>query len=223
MTIIKNIPSNNALLLCLLVFFFAACKKEQQPIYKLSGAVKEAESGQPLSDVYVLIQKQSVSGSNYNGVFVTADETYTNSSGAYATEWERDNVVELRATLTKTQYITVVKDLSPNILSTSATATSNFEMHPQAFVKIKFEKNPSLTQNQQINFRFDNAIFDCNCCTNDWVSYSTSILDTSKTCQVYGDYWLKYRYELIRANQDSIVYDSIYCPRFVQSEKSIVW
>ncbi|MEZ4799187.1 MAG: hypothetical protein R2809_05270 [Flavobacteriales bacterium] len=224
MTITRNILSNSALSFFIgSLIFFASCKKDQSPSYRLQGTVSEAESGQPLSDVSVLIEKQSLSGNNYNGVYVMADQEYTSGSGSYSAEWDRDNVVELRATLTKNQYITVVRDLNPNILSTESAATVNFQMHPQSFVKIVFEKNPSLSQNQQINFRFDNAIFDCNCCTNDWVSYSPAILDTSKTCQVYGDYWLKYRYELIRANQDSIVYDSIYCPRFVQSEKTIVW
>lgn len=202
---------------------WTACKKNETPVYRLAGTIVDGVNGSPLADVNVKIEKQTVDGSNFNGVFNLADQVTTNSNGTYNAEWERENIVELRASLSKSQFIPVVKSINVSSLSTSDELTQNFEMYPEANVKITFLKNPNLTQNQQFNFRFENASFDCFCCNNDWVSYTPSVGDTSKTCQVYGDRWLKYRYELIRATQDSLVRDSIYCPRFELSEVTINW
>jgi Zn finger protein HypA/HybF involved in hydrogenase expression len=210
--------------LIFLSVFLANCKKNEDTKYHLQGRVYNGRTGNPLSDVFVEVEQQILDGNSFSAVYVSAASGRTNGEGSYDLEWDRENLVEVRVNADKGQFIPRTLQLDASSFEPGKVIFQNIELFPEAFIKIAIQKNTSLTNNASFNIRFENANFDCFCCDNNWESFTTTTPDTSKTCRVYGDTWLKYRYEIIKSSgQDELVRDSIYCPSNIQTNVSIEW
>lgn len=217
----KSKTSSYFLLIALIVI--CSCKKEESKNFILMGKVTDARTGSPMSNANVLIEQQLLEGGNFSGFYSTAVEGKTDASGHYHLEWENQNIVEARVTVSSSGYITRSADLNVSVLAPGKEVNQNLDLFPEAFVSVRAIKSGVHPNATQFNFRFENALFDCSCCNNDWRNYSANVTDSTFTCRVYGDTWLKYRYEVLSSPDDLLLRDSIYIPRNITSNLEINW
>ena len=202
---------------------FLSCKKDENKNFILMGKVNDARTGGPMSGVNILLEQQVLEGGNFGGFYTTAAEETTDGSGHFHLEWENKNIVEARVTASFPGYVSRSYDINVASLAPGKEVTQNLELFPEAFISVRAIKSGVQPNASQFNFRFENAIFDCLCCNNDWRTYNSAVNDSTFTCRVYGDTWLKYRYEVLSSPTDLLLRDSIYCPRGLTSNLEINW
>lgn len=205
-------PRSTFLLLSFITIFFLSCKKENKD-YRLFGVVYGAHNSAYLNGVNVAVKKQVVASGTYNNSFTTATSMVTSDDGEYALAWPRENFAALQLVCTKDQYITTTQDLDIGNFTTENFVNSNIAMHPESFISVHVNNVGASSPDDFFRYVFINAEFDCTCCDNDWREFDGTI-DSTYQCRLYGDTWLKYVGEIITAELDTIIQDSIWCPAF---------
>lgn len=190
----------------------AQCKKEEGK-YAIAGKITHARTGEPLNGAAVNLQKKSVGGSVYSAAYTTAANTTTASDGAYHMEFARENFGGLKLAAHYSQFISREQELNVAGFDVGSTYNQSLSLYPEAFVQVHFQHPSLAASSDKIRFTFLNAQFDCVCCYEGYQEFA-GVVDTTTTCKLYGDQWLKYRAIFTHAEQDSTVVDSVYCPAF---------
>lgn len=206
-----------------LTLFFQSCKKNEDKNFILMGTTIDARNGQRLGGASVTAEQQLLESGSFGGYYSTAASGTSDGTGHYHLEWENKNIVEARVTGSLDGYITRSYGLNAAAFQPGKEIYQTIELFPEALIEVRALKTGHFTGASQFNFRFENASFDCTCCTNNWRNYSPAMADSTFTCRVYGDSWLKYRYEVIMPASDTLIRDSIYCPRNLTTPLQIQW
>ncbi len=204
-----------------LLLFLLSCKKEESNEFHMRGVVRDATTSAPIENANVTVYQQEVSGGSFNGNFIEASDGNSHASGIYDIRWIKKNIVSVEVEATKELWIPSRMELSGALYKPGETVYQDFYLYPESKINITFLRNTN--DWNTLSFRFENAFFDCNCCDNDWKNVSSSVNESNFECRSYGDTWLKYRYELINNNQDSLVQDSVYLTRFETKSIVINW
>ena len=191
---------------------FFSCKKKDD-VYRLEGKVTNARTGQAIGGADVEIERTSTSNTVVSGGFSTAASGTSSSSGTFTLEWPSERLVEARLTATANNYFTRTVSLRVDDFAPDETVTKNIAIYPQASIRVHLQNTYSVGGGDVLIFSLPNAVFDCNCCSNEEVTY-IGPLDSTYTCKVYGDTWIKYRARVASISQDSLSVDSIFCPSF---------
>lgn len=194
-------------------FAVVSCRKESGT-YGLKGVVRNGNTNQPIQSVNVKISKQTVSGGTFGGTFTTAATTTTDAGGNYELQWPRENFSALKVVAEKNQYITRSVNLNVDNFSPGETLTRDLTIYPEAFISVTILNNGETSAQDQLQFTFTNALFECDCCSNGWKTFSGANVDTTITCKVYGDREIKFQKRIITAAADTLIKDSIFCPSF---------
>jgi hypothetical protein len=200
-----------ALLIC-----NTACKKDSADPFSIKGKVADARNGSGLPEVTIKVEKQAVQNGVYSSNYARALTTTTRSDGYYEGTWERETFTSLKLIAEKNSYIPVNTVLTEQEIG-SGEITKNVTMHPEAFVSLQFIHN-SNSANDYLSYNFINTNFDCACCKPGWKDI---LDDTAVTCKVYGDHWLNYEIQTHIDGVDSSYTDSIWCPAFITTSKTI--
>jgi len=208
------------IILLLFSILISSCKKEDGS-YILNGKITNGNNGAAISEANVKIQKQTVNGGTFGGAFSTAASATTDGNGIYTLNWARENFSALRVVTEKNQYITRTINLTVDNFSPNEAMTQNIAIYPEAFVSVNIQNTGETALNDELQFTFTNAFFDCVCCSNGWKTFSGSNLDTVLDCKVYGDRWLKHQRHIITAELDTVISDSIFCPAFQTTQIEI--
>lgn len=206
-------------ILTLIIILIPSCKKENTD-YRIGGVVYGANDQNYLSGVQVTVKKQVVASGTFTNSFSTAASMTTSQDGAFSLTWPRENFAELQLVCTKNQYITVEKDLPVTRFTTDNFVMTEVMMHPEAFLRVHVNNTGSSLPADQFRYTLVNAEFDCTCCTNEWRAF-TGIIDTTYECRLYGDTWIKYIREIVTADLDTVIQDSVWCPAFQTTELNL--
>jgi hypothetical protein len=206
-----------------LTILFTHCKKEENKNFVLKGSVTDARSNAALNNVNILVEQQLLEGGSFGGFFSTAGSATTSGGGSYRVEWDNANIVEARVTGSLAGYITRVYNLSASAFQPGDEISQNLSLYPEANIQVNLSKTGVVPNATQLNFRFENAEFDCLCCNNNWRNITSSVTDSTYECRVYGDTWLKYRYEVVNPGETVFMRDSIFCGRNNLSILNIQW
>jgi hypothetical protein len=213
----------NYLLIIALTFLLINCKKEENKNFILKGTVRDARSGAPLGNASVLAEQQLLEGGSFGGFFSEAASGNTSGSGNYELQWDNANIVEARVTGSAVGYIARVYNLRAASFEPGKEISQNIDLHPEANIAVRVLKSGVVPNASQLNFRFENAEFDCLCCNNTWRNINSNAADSTFQCRVYGDTWLRYRYEVLNSGDAVFMRDSIYCGRNTLSNLTIEW
>jgi hypothetical protein len=207
-----------------LAFIFSSCKKdEEKNTYLLKGTVTDALNGQAISGARVEVEQQTLDGSTFGAIYNFASGGETNGSGSFNLEWEKANLVEARVTGAKAGYITRIYNLNASSFKPGEPVTQNLALFPEANIQIRVQKTGVNPNANALNFRFENAEFDCLCCNNSWRNFNNTTTDSTFTCRAYGDSWLRYRYEVVTGSNSELLRDSIFCQRNSIINLDIQW
>jgi hypothetical protein len=210
--------TNTLLYICMLVIS-SACKKEGAVQFNLNGRVTDADDGNTLSGVSIEVEKQVVQNGVFGNTYQNALTTNTDNSGNYSGSWPRENFAALRILAEKTNYIKAERELDINAFD-DGTVTENIQLYKEAFTSLRFMHSNG-NENDRLSFTFINANFNCNCCANGWRTWQSANIDTTITCRVYGNRWLKYQVQTQIGFTDSSYVDSLFCDAFVTTSRVI--
>jgi hypothetical protein len=198
-----------------------SCKKEDNFKYILNGTVKNARSGQSISSASVDVTQQLVSGGSFSTNFVYAASGNTDGAGFYELSWTREVAAAFKLTAEKAGYFERIYELSPDNMSTGEAYSRNVLLYPIATIEMHLINTGSTNVNDVLNFRYDDTEFDCDCCNESWINLTGIDADTTFTCQLYGDQWLKYVLDLHTSEADTLLVDSVWCPAFQTTSKTV--
>jgi hypothetical protein len=190
------------------------CKKDEALNYTISGTIVNGRTGAPVSGLEVKIQQKVISDGVYSALFTDAASAITDVNGSYSMTWKRENVAAFQMLLDKDQYISREISLSPTSLDANENFTYNAHIFAEAFITVHLSNTEETSAVDLCNFRFDDTDFDCNCCTEAWVNTFGADVDSTWTCRVYGDSWIRYVRDIATFEVDTILTDSIWCPAF---------
>lgn len=200
-------------LLVLTAFANGGCKKKQ-PELILEGKVRSSHTGSALSGVAILLEQKLVEGQVFSGGFNTAGSTNSGSDGMYEITWERQNIAELQVTAEKSNYISTTIGLNPDDFNAQEAVVKNISLQPEAFVQTRLVNIEPGEVSDQIRFRFNTEGYNCNCCENTWREITGADSDSTFTCTLYGNTWIRYRVEINTSESNILILDSIWCPAF---------
>jgi hypothetical protein len=210
---------NKLILFISFMLFISACKKDGAVQFSLQGKVTDADDGNALSGVAIEVEKQVVQNGVFGNTYQNALSTSTDNSGQYQGSWPRENFAALRVLAEKDNYIKAERELDINSFD-DGMATENIQLYKEGFVSLRFVHSNGNT-GDRLSFTFLNANFDCNCCANGWRTWQAGSIDTTITCRVYGNRWLKYQVQTQIGFNDSIYVDSLFCDAFVTTSRAI--
>jgi hypothetical protein len=206
------------LLFCIVAF---SCKKKEN-VYQLEGKVTNARTGSAIANATVTLDQKTAGNGVVNAGFSEATNTRTNSAGLYFAEWPTVRLVELRVTAEANTYFSASEDLREDSFVPEVPVTQNIALYPKADLQISLRNLYTVNGGDLLIFSLPNAQFDCLCCTSEANEYIGS-LDTTYTCSVYGDTWIKYRVRVSSLTQDSLSVDSLFCPAFQTTSLEVTY
>jgi hypothetical protein len=208
-------PSLIAFIILLIAAMYG-CKKDQNSNFGLKGQVTDGDTGESLADAQIEVEKQVVTSGVFGNVFQHAATTQTDALGNYSCTWPRENFAALRMIAEKNNYISTEKGLDVDAFKKEdfEYITQDVQLYKEAFIQVRLQHSGVINNQDQLDFTFLNANFACNCCSNGWRSFEGGQVDTTFTCRLYGNRWIKYQAQTTIAFVDSIFVDSVYCPAF---------
>lgn len=206
---------------CMLLF--NSCKKDESASYGLGGRVFDGDSGEGLTGVQVVVEKQVIQNGVFGQTWLNAATSATSSDGAYTCNWPRENFAAIRVTPEKQSYVAGVKNLAVDDFKNAEdfTLSQDLVMFKEGFITVNLRNSGQAAEQDRLAFTFLNANFDCNCCSNFWRVFDGAAIDTTFTCRIYGNRWLKYQINTTIGFADSIAVDSVYCPAFATTAVQI--
>lgn len=207
-----------------LFLLFPACKKDDINSLSIAGKVRDGRNNAGLSGVNVNFEEKILEGGAFNSSFQTAAQGNTDGSGNYELDFERKNAVEYQIEFSKNGYFPRTFEINPENVSLDETYTRNAVLNARAEVELQLVNQTPVNSQDQIRFRYLNAIFDdCFCCNNDFLVLQGTAVDSTKSCEIHGDFLIKYVYEVTKNDTTITTVDSLFCPAFTTTQIVITY
>lgn len=211
------------LCMCALIVL-PSCKKENIDSLSVAGKVRDGRNNNGLSSATVKFKEKVLDGGAFNSSFQTAAETNTSPNGDYSLNFERKNAVEYQIEFSKDGYFTKTIDINPEDVSLDQAYMQNASINAEAEIELRIVNQNPWNNQDEIRFRYLNAIFDdCFCCNNDFIVLEGTEIDSTKNCQIYGDFLIKYVYEVTKSDTTITTVDSLFCPAFTTTQILIAY
>lgn len=221
-TIARSVSKWCTIFLCTCIALLA-CKKEESQNLAMQGTITDGRNGEPLTGVNAVVSHQKISNGVFSLNFVEAARTTTDGNGNYNMSWDRANSNSIKLTGSLENYITRSAFVNPSSISPGTTYSQNLVMFPESFIRVRLINELPSADADNINFRFKDVSFDCTCCDVNPKSFTGATIDTTFTCKLYGDTWLKYMRIVATADVDTTITDSIFVPAFQTSQIDITY
>lgn len=190
-----------------------ACNRNDVEGMQIHGKIRDSRNSAGVAGVSVEVQEKIVESGALNGSFQFAAQVNTDGSGNYTADFERNNALIYKMNFTKQGYFSKAQEINPDNLTPGVAYTVNQTLVPEAFVQVNIRNANPLTEDDFMRFRYVNANFDCECCNNAWTEFEGTMVDSSFTCRMHGDYMLYYTYEVTRVEEE-VFTDSVFCHAF---------
>lgn len=211
------------LCMCALIVL-PACKKDNIDSLSVAGKVRDGRNNNGLSAATVKFKEKVLEGGAFNSSFQTAAETSSSGNGDYSMDFERKNAVEYQIEFSKDGYFTKTIDINPEDISLDQAYIQNATINAEAEIELRIVNQNPWNNQDEIRFRYLNAIFeDCLCCNNDFIVLEGTEVDSTKNCQIYGDFLIKYVYEVTKSDTTITTVDSLFCPAFTTTQILIAY
>ncbi len=205
------------------LFFFtllvlsASCRKTDDIELTIRGVITDYRNDAGVGGVTVRLDEQALQSGTVSSAFTNAGQTVTASDGSFELVFPRENALLYRITLTKEGYFNRQTEVNPDNVRPNAPYDFEEIIIPRATLVMKITNENPQSEDDLMRFRKLNALFDCVCCNNEFIDFHGAAVDTTLTCELYGDHNLTYTYTVYRL-EDTQVVDSVFCPAFHTTE-----
>ena len=211
-------------LVLIVISTVVACKKESVGQLRVDGKVTDSRNGTGVSSARVNLNEQVLEGGSFSSAFSQAGTSTSASNGSFELVFDRRNAVSYELEVLKEGYFDKVYTINPENVTTTGAYTKNVLFTPIATLQTRLVNTSPLNGNDRIRFRYLNANFDgCACCDNEFVVIDGTSVDSILTCDLHGDFLIKYVWEVTRNDTTTTYVDSLYCPAFMTSELEIAY
>lgn len=201
------------LLLILISLFFGQCRQKEF-ILSIDGNLSDNVFGGNLPGVNLILEMQVLQNGVFNSTYQTVASTTSDGSGNYEFSFDRENVIEYRISTVKEGYLNDVFQIDPENLSPGEVYTFNIGLIPKATFDVHLVNTFPENEFDSITFRNLAVSFDCVCCNSEERIFGGMDVDTTLSCNLHGESWIKYFVEIERDTAFSSYIDSLYCPAF---------
>ena len=209
-------------LFILLGLFLGQCKRNDFTL-GIQGKVNDDILGGTVAGVEVELEVQILEGGIFNSTFQPLDSQTSAADGSYGFSFDRENAVEYRLTTSKDGYITRQKGINPDNLAPGEVLDLDLSVVPRATFEVTLQSAWPNNEFDYIKFKNLGTDFVCACCDGTEQTFPGTSVDTTFSCDLYGETWLKY---FVEVDKDSVFYsyiDSLYCPAFETSSIQITY
>ena len=190
-----------------------ACKEDGFEI-TVEGRIFDESLGGSLSSADVVISTQTVNGGVFSSTYSPLVSTVTDGSGNFSMEVTKINVPDYQIEASRDQYFSREITINADDFQPGETYVRNMTLYAQADVTFHLQNTSPLNEFDEITIQNVVTDFDCTCCNNAEREFGGTDVDTSVTCSLYGESWLKY---FVQVDKDTLQYnylDSVFCPAF---------
>jgi 5-hydroxyisourate hydrolase-like protein (transthyretin family) len=195
------------------LFFLTTCKKQNGNMF-IVGKVIDATSGSGLSGVSISLSEKKVESGTFFAGYSQLGNTTTNGSGDFSFEFERANASEYKLEYSKNNYFEKERFLNPGNLTPGEDYRVNTGLYPKAVFEVHIVNTNPFDEEDNIVFQNMNADFTCECCDSESRSFAGMDVDETFSCDLFGNYWLRYFYQVDKDSESELTIDSVYCEPF---------
>jgi len=133
-----------------------------------------------------LMGKKIVNGTYSSGYSDIANGT-TAADGKYVFEINEDKVSDYRIVVFKSNYFILITDYSAKDLEAGKSYDLNFNIFPEAYIKLHIINQVPFNINDFIQYYFSSGNLNAeNCCSNQYINGYGMNYDTTFKCKTYG-------------------------------------
>lgn len=193
----------------------SACRKEpEELIMIIEGRVTDSAGGQGVQGVFVSLSQKALEDGAFVAAFQPVSSVVTSGDGFYRFEFKRANASAYRLEFNKALYFPTYVDINPDLLRPDIPFAQETSLDPVAWARTIIRNNLPESLNDLISFNYVNADFACSCCSNEQLTLSGMLVDTSFICALPGNYKLKYFINVEKDSSGYVQLDSIICSPF---------
>ncbi len=199
----------------LFVAILVCCKKNKDNTIFLEGKIYDPNQNVYVSNALVTISSSSIQSGIYNSNYQDIKTATTDASGFYSLEIPEEKVIDYRLFIRKDKYFENTVNISPDVLIPGETYTSDYNLYPEAYIKLEVKNNDPFDSLDFIAYSIKNAVYGCPCCCSDSI-YQGQGEDYEKTikCKVYGSQYVVISGHVNKNGSDNLLCDSVYCTPF---------
>jgi hypothetical protein len=196
----------------LLFILFSCIDETAQVELTIEGQVVRASTQAPVQGATVQLSEQTLEGGVVSGAFNEIGEVVTGQNGTFSFTFERKNTVEFLLEVDQPNYFPRDYTINPDDFNTDNPYNLTANLESRAWLQVSIFNAAPETAEDEITYSNLNANFPtCPCCSNQTVTLTGQMVDTSFTCQLLGDRLIYYDYQISKVSYDSSRVDSVFC------------
>ncbi|TNF24326.1 MAG: hypothetical protein EP314_07965 [Bacteroidetes bacterium] len=167
----------------LLAALWVGCE-ERTDVFSFDCVVYDQKVDAPVQGATVVMKVQLAAG-GFNPNYQTVASAVTDANGRFYLEVEKDVYYSFRAEVTHPTHFSQGFNISPNDVPFSTSYSTTFNVEPKSWVSTRLiNQNAS----QTVTFAIDAETANCTlCCSGSNTILQGADLDTTFTCQAYGE------------------------------------
>lgn len=214
---------NRTLFLVVIIALFCGQCRQKEFILTISGQLSDAVLGGPVSNADLTLQVQVLSGGVFNTTFQSIENTTTDGTGNYEFVFDRENAVEYRIVTEANGYIERNFGVNPENLAPGEVFNFDISIIPRATHQVHLVSLFPQNEFDSITYKNLAVEFNCACCDSEDRIFGGMNVDTTLSCDLYGESWLKYFIQIEKDTASHTFIDSVYCPAFEITTTEIVY
>lgn len=221
----KAVVQFSFILLASISLVISGCRKEPEEIeLTVSGTVSDPFAGATLDGVDVRLAVNEVTAGIWNNSYVSLDQSTTSSDGRFSYTFEQRNAVDYRLRWSKDGYFDNETFIDPEDITTAMAYDQNYALYSKAWFKVQLVNSNPFDQSDYVIYQQTRGAGNCNaCCQSTQMTLNGPDVDTTMTCTLYGDQWVKYEYVVYRNNQINSYTDSVYVQPFDTTSVQVLY
>ena len=210
-----NIPWRLIILSLIILFSIENCKKKGPIILKVQGTIQTPGAG-AIENTRIVLKSDAVTQGVYSSNLSTIASTTSNGQGYYEFEFERKNVNKYQIEISKEGYFKIIESINPESLTTDSPNDLSYNFYPKAWLSVHVINNAPVDNNDLMRYQNLNSFIHCtsNCCSISMKIFAGMNIDSAWTCQLHGNQFISYTYDIIKDGNIQTVKDSTYCEEF---------
>jgi len=209
----------------LALLIWTGCNKDENGNLKIAGKVTDPKviGGGEISGLTLTLLNNKLQGGTFSNTFDEIMSVTTDANGNYSFEFERENTIDYKIKGQREDYFPIDIIISPDNVDPGVTYTQNIQILPEAEISVRIFNETPESEEDKCTFQFLTAGFPCDCCTGDQTEYVVMDIDSTSTCLLEGNSWIKYYYIVDKPSVFYSILDSVYCDSFQTTDLEIAY
>ncbi|MCB0761518.1 MAG: carboxypeptidase regulatory-like domain-containing protein [Flavobacteriales bacterium] len=197
-----------SIIIVLVLPFHWTCNKSEI-YFELQGKVLD-ETGQALTGIQLELSQQKIESGALNGSDQFIASTTSDGSGSYSFRFLRENALSYKLVASSDVHFDREIAIAFDKFTPDHPHCKDVVLYSSATLNVHIANSNPIDENDYISYRNLNAVFNCPCCDNSSHELEGMDIDTLLTCNLYGNYWLRYEYQVEKTGAFIFAMDSLY-------------